>query len=157
MKKMKKRIYFIAGLGIVIDQLTKLIACLYLKNIEIIPNFLNLTYVENTGGAWGILDNNRIVLVGVSVITLLIINKYINSEVVISKLSSISYGLLLGGIFGNLFDRIFRGFVVDFLNFTIFSYNFPVFNIADSLIILGVILMFIEVIGGRDESKSSKK
>lgn len=154
---MKKRIYLIAGLGIILDQITKLFACLYLKNIELISGFFNLTYVENTGGAWGILDNNRIILVGVSVITILIINKYINSEVVISKLLSVSYGLLLGGIFGNLFDRIFRGFVVDFLNFTIFGYNFPVFNIADSLIVIGIILMFIEVIRGTHESKSRKK
>ena len=153
----KKRIYLIAGLGVILDQMTKLFACLYLKNIEIIPNFFNLTYVENTGGAWGILDNNRVVLIGVSVITILIINKYINSDVQTSKLSSICYGMLLGGIFGNLFDRIFRGFVVDFLNFTIFGYNFPVFNIADSIIIIGVILMFIEVIGETYGSKSKKK
>lgn len=154
---MKKRIYLIAGLGIIIDQITKIFANLYLKNIMIIPKFFNLTYVENTGGAWGIFDNNRVLLVGVSVITLLIINKYINSEVKISKLSSISYGLLLGGIFGNLFDRIFRGFVVDFLNFTICGYDFPVFNIADSLIIIGIILMIIELIGGNYGSKSNKK
>ena len=154
---MKKRINLIAGIGIILDQITKLFACLYLKDIELIKGFFNLTYVENTGGAWGILDNNRIVLVGVSVLTVLIINKYINSEVVISRLSTVSYGLLLGGIFGNLFDRIFRGFVVDFFNFTIFGYNFPVFNIADSLIIIGVILMLIEVMGDSYGSKSRKK
>ena len=154
---MKKRIYLIAVIGILFDQITKLFAYLYLKNIELIPGFFNLTYVENTGGAWGILDNNRIILIGVSIFTLLIINKYINSDVFISKLLSISYGLLLGGIFGNLFDRIFRGFVIDFLNFNIFGYNFPVFNVADSLIVIGIILMFIEVIRGSHGSKSRKK
>jgi len=154
---MKKRIYLIAGLGILFDQLTKLFACLYLKNIELIPGFFNLTYVENTGGAWGILDNNKVVLIGVSVITLLIINKYINSEVVISKLLSASYGMVLGGILGNLVDRICRGYVVDFLNFNILGYDFPVFNIADTLIVVGIALMFIEVIGGSNGSKSRKK
>lgn len=155
---MKKRVYLIAGLGILIDQITKLLACMYLKNIEVIHGFFDLTYVENTGGAWGILDNNRIILVGVSVLTLLIIQKYMNSEIEISKLSSISYGLLLGGIFGNLFDRIFRGFVVDFFHFTFGGYHFPVFNIADSLIVIGIILMAIEIIvGGSNENKSRKK
>jgi len=154
---MKKKIYLIAGLGILVDQITKLLAYLYIQNIKIIPNFFDLTYVENTGGAWGILDNNKVVLIGVSIITILIINKYINSEVVISKLLAVSYGFLLGGIFGNLFDRIFRGYVIDFLNFTIFGYDFPVFNVADSLIVIGIILMFIEVIGGQNGSKSRKK
>lgn len=155
---MKKRVYLIAGLGVLVDQITKLIANIYLKNIEIIPNFFHLTYVENTGGAWGILDNNRIVLVGVSILTLLIIHKYMNSEINLSKLSSISYGLLLGGIFGNLFDRIFRGFVIDFFHFTFGGYHFPVFNIADSLIIIGIVLMVIEiVVGGANENKSRTK
>lgn len=155
---MKKRVYLIAGLGILLDQITKLIASIYLKNIEIIPGFFDLTYVENTGGAWGILDNNRIVLVGVSLLTLFIIHKYMNNEVNLSRLSSISYGLLLGGIFGNLFDRIFRGFVIDFFHFTFWGYHFPVFNIADSLIIIGIVLMIIEiVVGGANENKSRTK
>lgn len=154
---MKKKIYLIAGIGLLIDQITKILAHLYLNDIKIIKNFFNLTYVENTGAAWGILDNNRIILICVSVIALLIVNKYINTEVSINKLSIVSYGLLLGGIFGNLLDRIFRGFVIDFLNFNIFGYNFPVFNIADSLIVIGIILMFIEVIRGSHGSKSRKK
>lgn len=154
---MKKKIYLLAVLGIIVDQITKLLANLYLKDVSIIPEFLNLTYVENTGAAWGILDNNRIILICVSVLTLLVINKYIKSEINFTKLSVISYGLLIGGIFGNLFDRIFRGYVIDFFNFNILGYNFPVFNIADTLIVIGVILMTIEVIGGYHGSNSKKK
>lgn len=154
---MKKKIYLLAGLGIIVDQITKLLSNFYLKDLVLIPNLFNLTYVENTGAAWGILDNNRIILICVSVITLLFINKYIKSEITFSKLSVISYGLLIGGIFGNLFDRIFRGYVIDFLNFNIFGYNFPVFNIADILIVVGVILMSIEVLWGYYGSNSKKK
>ena len=154
---MKKKIYFLVGFGILIDQITKLLANLYLEDIVIVKNFFNLTYVENTGAAWGILDNNRIILVGVSIIALLFINKYINSETEFNKLTITSYGLLLGGIFGNLVDRIFRGYVIDFLNFNIFGYDFPVFNIADTLIVIGIILMFIEVTRGNHGSKSRKK
>lgn len=154
---MKKRIYLIAILGIILDQITKAFATVYLDNIVLIKDFLSLTYVKNYGGAWGILNNNLFILVGVSIITLIIINRYISSDVNITKLSMVSYGLLIGGIFGNLFDRIFRGYVVDFLNFYIFKYDFPVFNVADMLIVIGIILMFIEIVGGKYGSKSNKK
>lgn len=154
---MKKRIYLIAILGIILDQITKAFATMYLDNIVLIKDFLSLTYVKNYGGAWGILNNNLFILVGVSIITLIIINRYISSDVNITKLSMVSYGLLIGGIFGNLFDRIFRGYVVDFLNFYIFKYDFPVFNVADMLIVIGIILMFIEVVGGKYGSKSNQK
>jgi len=154
---MKKNIYLIACIGLFIDQITKILANLYLKNVVIIKNFFNLTYVENTGAAWGILDNNRIILIGVSIIALLLVNKYINSETELNKLTITSYGMVLGGILGNLVDRICRGYVVDFLNFNILGYDFPVFNIADTLIVVGIALMFIEVIRGSYGSKSRKK
>ena len=154
---MKKIIYLIAGIGIIVDQITKFLASIYLDNIDIIPGFFSLTYVENKGAAWGILNNSTIVLVGISVIVLLLISKYISSTIEFTKLSVVSYGLLIGGIFGNLMDRIFRGFVIDFLNFNILGYNFPVFNIADTMIVIGVILMFIEVIGDTYGNKGRKK
>lgn len=154
---MKKRIYLIAILGIILDQITKTFATMYLDNIVLIKDFISLTYVKNYGGAWGILNNNLFILVGVSIITLIIINRYISRDANITKLSMASYGLLIGGIFGNLFDRIFRGYVVDFLNFYIFKYDFPVFNVADMLIVIGIILMFIEIVGGKYGSKSNKK
>ena len=154
---MKKKVYVLALISLLVDQVSKLLAYFYLDNLVLIPNFLNFTYVENTGAAWGILDNNRIILVCVSVITLLFISKYLKSENNISKLSTVSYGILIGGIFGNLLDRLFRGYVIDFLNFNIFGYNFPVFNIADTLIVVGVILMTIEVIGVSFNGNNSKK
>ena len=154
---MKKVIYLIALVGIIIDQLSKLLVSKFLTQIKIIHNFFSLTYVENKGGAWGILDNNVFLLIIVSVVTLLIISKYIKNEDKISRLSTISYGLLIGGIFGNLFDRIFRGFVVDFLDFKLFGYNFPVFNIADTMIVIGVIIMLIDVVGDMYGNKSRRK
>ena len=154
---MKKIIYLIAGIGILLDQITKFLASIYLDNIDIIPAFFSLTYVENKGAAWGILNNSTIVLVGISVIVLLLISKYISSTIEFTKLSVVSYGLLIGGIFGNLVDRIFRGFVIDFLNFNILGYNFPVFNIADTIIIIGFLLLFIDVIGYTYGNKSRKK
>jgi len=154
---MKKKIYLVAGITLLIDQITKVLVHLFLNDIEIIPNFLNFTYVENTGAAWGIFDNNRMFLVCISVVTLLVISKYLKSEASINKLTMTSYGLLIGGIFGNLIDRIFRGYVIDFLNFNILGYHFPVFNIADVAIVIGVILMIIEVIIGGYYGNSCKR
>jgi len=154
---MKKKIYLFAGISLLLDQITKIVAAMFLNHISVIPGFFSLTYVENTGAAWGIFNNNRILLICISVITILIINKYIKQEITISKLSIISYGMLMGGIFGNLFDRIFHGYVIDFLNFNIFGYDFPVFNIADTLIVIGVLLMIIDVVKGGLYGNNSKQ
>lgn len=144
---MKRNIYIIAVLGMILDQVTKLAAQLYLNDFSIIPGFFRLTYVENKGAAWGMFSGNRIFLVMISVFVLLLISRFIKKEKNITLFETVSYGLLIGGIFGNLIDRIFRGYVIDFLNFNIFGYDFPVFNVADSIIVIAVILMFIEVIG----------
>ena len=70
-------------------------------------------------------------------------------------IDAITYGLLLGGICGNFFDRIVYGYVVDFLDFKIFSYDFPVFNIADVLIVVSVVIMTVLYVrGDKDENNS---
>ena len=61
----------------------------------------------------------------------------------INKIGTISYGLLLGGILGNLFDRIFYGYVIDYLDFRIFNFNFAIFNLADMAIVIGAILLIV--------------
>ena len=61
----------------------------------------------------------------------------------INKIESISYGMIIGGIIGNLFDRIIYSYVIDFLDFRIFGYHYPVFNLADSFIVIGIIMMII--------------
>ena len=157
---MSKKVYFISIIIFLIDQMSKSIISTYLKlneSINVIQDFFYIRYINNYGASWGILENNRLILICVSVLALLVINKYIRNELNFNKLETISYGLLIGGIFGNLFDRIFRGYVIDFLNFNIFGYNFPVFNIADSLIVIGVLLMAIDVIRGYYGSNSKKK
>ena len=109
-------------------------------------NFFEIIYVKNIGAAWGILSNNLVILIFISLVALFVLNSYICKEVSINKLMMLSYGILLGGITGNLIDRIFRQYVVDFFHFYIFGYSYPVFNIADTLIVGGIILMIIEVL-----------
>lgn len=142
---MKKKPYLIALFFFIIDLISKqvIIHTISLNtSIQVINNFFYLTYVKNSGAAWSILKDERILLLIISVIVLFLINKYMNKEK-LSKLEEVSYGLIIGGIFGNLFDRIIYGFVIDFLDFKIFGYNYPIFNLADTFIVIGVILMLI--------------
>lgn len=158
---MKKKIYLVALIGLLLDQSIKIIVSNLMTPFTskiIIKNFFELTFVKNTGGAWGILSNNLILLIFVSTVALLVLNSYIKKEQHINNLMIFSYGFLIGGILGNLIDRLFRGYVVDFFHFYIFGYDYPVFNIADILIVVGISLMLIEVIRGEiNELKSRRK
>lgn len=148
-------------MGLLLDQISKIIVSSLMPPFAskiIIKSFFEFTFVKNTGGAWGILSNNLILLIVVSTIALLVLNSYIKRERHINKIMVLSYGLLIGGILGNLIDRLFRGYVVDFFHFYILGYDYPVFNIADILIVVGIILMLIEVIRGEiNEFKSRRK
>ena len=142
---MNKKPYIIAFFFLLFDLISKQIIMHTLelhKSITIIKNFFYLTYTQNTGAAWSILKDQRIMLLILSVIVLFIINKYINKE----KLSSgenIIYGIIIGGILGNVVDRIVYGYVIVFLDFKIFGYDYPIFNFADTFIVIGIILMII--------------
>ena len=113
------------------------------QEIVIIPKFFSIHYLKNTGAAFSILRDNTIILIIISIIMLYIINKFIDKEKKINKNQKLYIGIIRGGIFGNLIDRIaYRG-VIDYLSFTIFKYNFPVFNLADMAITIGVVLLII--------------
>lgn len=145
----KGKMYFITCIVLLLDQIVKIIVnnCMTLYDeIKIIPNFFSIYYVKNTGAAFSILENNTTFLIFLTVIFILIIHKYIRNETNITKLSSISFGLILGGMFGNLIDRIIHAGVIDYLSFEFFSYGFPIFNIADIGITLGVSIMLIEML-----------
>lgn len=142
---MKRKPYIIAFFFFLVDLLSKQIIVKVLeegKSIKIINNFFYLTYTQNTGAAWSILENQRILLLIVTVIVLFLINRFINKEE-LNKLECWSFGMIIGGIVGNLFDRLFFHHVIDFLDFKIFGYNYPIFNFADCFIVIGIILMII--------------
>ena len=91
--------------------------------------------------------NNRLLILIISLLLILfliyLLNKDYLSKGKNNKLLNVTYGLLFGGILGNLIDRIVRGYVIDYIGVYIFNYKFPVFNLADSFITIGVILMII--------------
>lgn len=155
--KNKEKTYSITAIIIIIDQLIKIVVNRKLpleKNYDIIPNFLSIYHVDNTGAAFSILTNQVTLLIVLSLIILFILYKYIEKEKNFTKLSTISLGLIMGGIVGNLIDRLLFGKVIDYISLKFGSYLFPVFNIADTAIVIGVILMIISII---KEEKDKKK
>lgn len=145
----KGKIYYVTCLVLLLDQIVKIIVnnCMTLYDeIKLIPNFFSIYYVKNTGAAFSILENNTTFLIFITVIFILVIHKYIKTEKEFTKLSCISLGLVIGGMFGNLIDRIIHAGVIDYLSFEFFGYGFPIFNIADIGITVGVTLMLIDML-----------
>lgn len=154
-----KKITIISLFILLVDQIIKYIVInnmsLY-KSIEIIPNFFNITYVENIGAAFSILSGNVLFLILISLIAIILIYLFLIKNKKLNKLQITMYSLLIGGIIGNLVDRIFRGFVVDYLDFSIFGYNFPIFNFADVCIVLSAIaLLFINIKEEKNDTHSN--
>ena len=144
----------IAGL-IIIDQLSKILIDVYLPlnaEITLIPGFFYITKVYNTGAAWGFGGDNTILLAMISLIAS-IFGLYFSTrnDFETKKTYSISLCMIVGGALGNMYDRFFtvggiRKGVVDFISFHFGSYEFPVFNIADSVLVIGVILLMVDLL-----------
>lgn len=141
--------YVIALFVIAIDQISK---WLIVKNMElgtsipIIDNVLYITSHRNRGAAWGILENKMWFFYIITVVFVVFIVFYMKKYAKTDKFLGISLGLILGGAIGNFIDRVFRQEVVDFIHVYIFSYNYPVFNIADSALCIGVVLIIIQTL-----------
>jgi len=156
-----KKIYIISFIGLLVDQISKIIIDKILNinsSIKVIDSFFNITYVRNTGAAWGMFSNNTLLLALISIIFLYFIIKFINENIKdFNNLNAVSFGFIIGGLIGNLIDRLFRTYVIDFFDFNIFGYDFPVFNIADILIVLAVLLLIIESFMGVDKNGSRRR
>lgn len=141
-----KKIYIISFICLLLDQLVKIIISNSMhvyESIKVINNFFYITSTKNTGAAFSILLGSRYLLILVSIIALIIFYKYLSKITKFSKLEVISFGLIIGGTLGNLFDRIIYGYVIDFLDFKIFNYDAPIFNLADSFICVGCVIFII--------------
>lgn len=135
----KEKLYKISVITIIIDQLIKLfIKTNITKDIVIIPQIFKITNVINTGAAFSILKNNNTLLILITIIILVLLNYYIKKNNIENDYFEL--GIILGGIVGNLFDRLLYNGVIDYIEIS----NFPVFNLADSLIVLGIILLIIK-------------
>ncbi len=153
-----KKIISLSVVIVLLDQIIKFfITTLELhQKITIIQDFFYITYVRNDGAAWSILSGNRIILILVGVFALLLIYFFLIKNKKLTNLEQISYGILTGGIIGNLIDRIIHGFVIDYLDFKIFNYYFPVFNLADIMIVTGMFLIIIQVLKGDKNEQTNR-
>ena len=137
-----KKMYIVSLLVVILDRITKIVVENLLdgKVIDVIKNFFYLTFVKNEGAAFSILENRVFFLAILGVFALVAIIYFITKY----NKNNIGYFFLVGGLIGNLIDRIFLGYVIDFIGFNIFSYSFPIFNIADIFIVLGAIFIIFE-------------
>ena len=109
--------------------------------MTVIPGFFQLTNVRNTGAGFSILTDHTEFLSAVSLLAVIALIYMLRKEK--SVLTRISYLMIIAGAIGNLIDRFRLGYVVDFLDFYIFGYDFPVFNVADSFITIGCFLLIL--------------
>lgn len=131
---------------IILDQLTKYLAVIFLKNIEtfpIIKGALHFTYVENKGAAFGILSDSRWVFIVISTVAIIGLGIYLFRFAEKNYLLRTGLAFIVGGGIGNMIDRTLLGYVVDFVDFRLI--NFAVFNIADTFVCIGAALLLIYV------------
>ena len=141
-----KKLSFLICIFVLCDQLIKLLISHFLveyEYVDIIKNVLTITHVHNTGAAFSILSDNVVLLVGISLIALVLIYFYVLKKIEYTIKNIFIYSLLIGGIIGNLIDRVVHGYVIDYISVNIFGYHFPVFNLADIFIVISVLLLFV--------------
>lgn len=138
-----KKIIFSICVFTGLDLLIKYLVSNYVTDIVIIKNFFSLTYVLNEGIAFSILDGYGYLIIIITVIILLYLLSMMKRSLT-DKVETFGYTLLISGLLGNFIDRLLDFKVVDYLSFKIFNYNFPVFNLADILIVLGAFLIIFK-------------
>jgi signal peptidase II len=150
-----RAVHFILALIVIaLDRWTKHLAvtriALY-RNVQIIPGFFRLTHTENTGAAFSLFADSpshwkTAFLIGFSVVAMVIVAVLLWKQSRPLTIGGIALSLILGGALGNLWDRVAHGRVVDFLLFYVKQYQWPVFNLADSAIVVGASLLVIEIL-----------
>lgn len=151
MDKKVRDVYFFGLIFLIVDQAIKFLVeskMVLHESIIVLDNFFSITLVHNLGAAFSILNGNKILLISVGVVAVLLLVMYINSCKALTDVDVFIYSLLLGGILGNLLDRILKGYVVDYLSFNFGNYYFPIFNFADICIVVSVLFMILGSIRG---------
>ncbi|MGO4887854.1 signal peptidase II [Anaerobacillus sp. MEB173] len=142
--------YYVVAIVILIsDQVTKWLIVKTMELGESIPIIENIFYItshRNRGAAFGILQGQMWFFYVVTVFVVGFVIYYLHKEAKNKPLMGLSLGLVLGGAIGNFIDRVFRGEVVDFLDVIIITYDFPIFNVADSALVVGLIVIMVYVL-----------
>lgn len=152
------RYYIFSLLVLLLDQWTKWLIVKKMnvhESITVIDRFLYITSHRNKGAAWGILQDQMMFFYIITVIVVIGIIYFMHVHAKNDKFLLLSFSLILGGAIGNFIDRLLRKEVVDFLDIYIFTYDYPIFNIADSALVIGVIILIITTIF--EENKKGKQ
>ncbi len=154
--------YFLIAVGVVLfDQLSKWAVAHRLalhQSIPIVPAFFSLTHVQNRGAAFGIFDDSPApwkiaLLIVFSLAALVVVSMLLWKNSHQLSLTGVALALVLGGAVGNLWDRVNSGHVVDFLDFYVGTYHWPAFNVADSAIVVGAILLIGEILFSKNQQR----
>lgn len=142
--------FVIVILGLFFDRLTKIWAVKDLKNVDeivVIKNLFSFQYLENHGAAWGILQNKTILLSIITIVVISFMVVFLIKYKTTSKFLHLSFALIISGALGNLYDRLFHNYVVDFILLHYKNiYYFPTFNLADMMVVFGSILLSFWII-----------
>lgn len=136
---MKKFNYILIIGLILLDRIIK--EAVILKHIEVIPNILSINYVENSGIAFGLMNRYNSIIILFNIILIILLFVYLTNINTTNGKIYIYLSVLLAGSIGNLIDRIFYGYVVDYISIL----DFPIFNLADIFIVIGMILFLVEI------------
>ena len=159
-----RSVHFILALFVVLlDRWTKRLVAAHIAmytHIQIVPRFFRLTHTENTGAAFSLFADSpsrwkTTLLIGFSLIAMIIVSVLLWKQSHVLTTTGIALSLILGGAVGNLWDRVASGRVVDFLLFYIKQYQWPVFNLADSAIVVGAGLLVFEIVFAKSPSQQS--
>jgi signal peptidase II len=153
-----RKYHFLVAAGVVLlDRVTKWLVSTRMdlhESIPLLPGLFRLTHVQNSGAAFGLFAESSsewktLLLVLFSMLALVVVSAMLWKNSHELTLTGMGLSLILGGAVGNLFDRLLYGHVVDFFDFYIGSYHWPAFNVADSAIVLGAMLLLVEIFFAR--------
>ena len=154
--------FLLALLVVFLDRWTKRLAATRIsmyRTVQVIPGFFRLTHTENTGAAFSLFADSpshwkTVLLIGFSAVAMVVVSVFLWRQSRPLSLTGIALSLILGGAVGNLWDRVASGRVVDFLLFYVNNYQWPVFNLADSSIVVGAALLVIEILFPHSQSSA---
>jgi len=139
--------YIIAAIIVIVDQITKFLTVQNIslgESIEVIPGIFSLTYIQNTGAAWSILEGQMNFFYIITLIVVIMLIYFLHKEAKGEPLFALAISFMLGGALGNFIDRLHLQYVIDMFQLDFIS--FPIFNVADSALTVGVIIMLLYVI-----------
>jgi len=151
---MRKKSLIFACFFICFDQIIKAFidnTFSYGQKFQIIPSFFDITKVHNPGAAWSIFKDGRYLLIAIAICAFGLLFIY-ERNFKYKERTMFGFALIYGGLFGNLLDRIFWGYVIDYLEFNFWGYHFPVFNLADICLVIGFFLIIIAMLKGEDHA-----